>query len=259
MIGRLGLAMAVAALALSVGACGGTRETAKKEVEHPLADDPAFKVRMAESLMKAGRVREALEHLDEAVAKHPDNAPLRLHYGRIALQAGRFADAEASFRKALEIDPYLTDARNYLGAVLSELGRFAEAEEQFERALQDRAYPTPELLYLNLGLLRLEQHREEQAIEALRRAVEIDPKFYRAHYELAAALEGRGDYREAVREYEVAAPGYRTHGDYFYRLGFLYYRLGDESRARDHLARVLTVAPGSESAARADELLQILE
>jgi tetratricopeptide (TPR) repeat protein len=239
-------------------ACGGGG-AGKERPAHPLEDEPAFKVRMAQSLMKAGRTAEAMAELDEAIAMHPDNAPLRLHYGQMAFRAGRFADAEAAFRKALELDPYLTDARNYLGAVLQELGRYADAEEQYERALEDLAYPTPELLHLNLGLLYLDMRRAQEGIDALRRAVEIDPKLYKAHYELASALEARGDFREAAREYEVAAPGYRNYGDYYYRLGFVYFRLGDEARARDNLARALSVAPGSESAARADELLQMLE
>jgi tetratricopeptide (TPR) repeat protein len=258
---RLGLAAAaVAALSFFGHGCGGRGAgSAEDKTTLPRADEPAFKVRMAQSLMKAGRVGEALAELDEAIAKHPDNAPLRLHYGRVSFQAGRFPEAEAAFREALELDPYLTDARNYLGAVLQELGRYAEAEEQYERALEDHAYPTPELLHLNLGLLFLELQREQEGVDALRRAVEIAPKYYKAHFELAAALEQRGDYREAAREYEVAAPGYRTHGDYFYRLGYLYFRLGDEARARDNLSRVLQVAPGSESATRADDLLQMLE
>ena len=41
--------------------------------------------------------------------------------------------------------------------------------------------------------------------------------------------------------------------------GFAYYRLGREGNALESLLRVLVVAPGSESAVRADELLALLD
>jgi hypothetical protein len=38
-----------------------------------------------------------------------------------------------------------------------------------------------------------------------------------------------------------------------------YYRLGDTQKALDSLVRVRTVAPGSESAAQAEQLLELLD
>ena len=48
-------------------------------------------------------------------------------------------------------------------------------------------------------------------------------------------------------------------GEYWYRRGFAYYRLGETDRSRESLLRVRAVAPGSESAARADELLSVMD
>ena len=36
-------------------------------------------------------------------------------------------------------------------------------------------------------------------------------------------------------------------------------QLGDKNQAREHLTRVLEVSPGSESAAKADDLLKMLD
>jgi tetratricopeptide (TPR) repeat protein len=241
-------------LAIVLLGCGG-----KPAATKPAETSPLVKARMAQSYMNAGRVGEALASMQEAVDAEPANAAMRLQQGQLFFQAGHFADAEAAFRKGLEIDPYLTDAHNYLGTVYQELGRFADAEREYRRALEDPAYPTPELVYLNLGILYADQEKQQQALESLRAAVGINPKYYKAHFQLASVLERAGRFDEAAREYEVAEPGFRNNGDYFYRRGFTYFRLGRHDHARDMLSRVLTIAPGSESAARAGELLEMLE
>lgn len=249
------LRRAAAAGALLLAGCGGGQES-RKPIE---TEQPMYKMRMAESLINAGRVSEALATIQEAVDADPDSAPLRLQQGQLLFRAGRYADAEAAFRKALEIDPYLTDAHNFLGTVYHEMGRHVDAEREYKAALADLAYPTPEMVYLNLGLLHGDLGHDAEAIEALRKAVGINPKYFKAHFRLAASLERVGKYDEAAREYEVAEPGFRSDGEYFYRRGFAYYRLGRVQAAKDSLNRVLTLAPGSESAARADELLKMME
>jgi Tfp pilus assembly protein PilF len=176
----------------------------------------------------------------------------------VCFLSGKYAEAEAALRKALEIDPTLADAHNNLGAVYDRTGRKDEAEREFRLAIADPVYPTPQKAYLNLGLLYGSAGRDSEAIHALRQAVEIDPKYYQAHYELAALLDRTGSLDEAVREYEVAAPDYQSSGEYFYRLGFGYFRLGNRAKAREALARAIEVSPGSEAAARSDEVLKLL-
>ena len=175
------------------------------------------------------------------------------------LQSGRYEAAVGALQRAIEADPYLTDAHNVLGTVYLELGRIAEAEEQFRTALGDPAYPTPEKVYLNLGLLYDSQGRDDEAVKSFRKSVGIAPDYHKAHFHLASALDRVGNLAEAAREYEVAEPAFKNNGEYWYRRGFVYYRLGREGNALESLQRVRVVAPGSESAARADELLELLE
>lgn len=240
--------------AACLAGCGSN--TATKKPAQPSTQE---QVRAAQSLFRAGRVSEALEMLDEAREREPDDARLHSIYGTLCFQAGRYAEAEAAFLAALALDPYLTDAHNFLGAVYAETGRYAEAEEQYTIALRDPAYPTPELVYLNLGLLRVSRGEDEEAVESFRRAVEIDPRFYKGHYELASVLDRLGRLQEAVGEYEVAEPGYGKSGEYHYRLGLAYFRLGQKDLARQSLERAIAVAPGSTSAARAHDLLRVLD
>jgi Tfp pilus assembly protein PilF len=248
------LTTVVLGAALASAACAGGGAGARRSPE----ETASYKVQLAQSLFNAGRLSEAMKIMDEAIAREPGDPSLRHFRGQLHFRAGRWAEAEADFAKTLELDPYFSDAHNFLGAVYQEQKRFEEAERYYRTALENPAYPTPEKVYLNLGLLYAQQERQAEAVEALRRAVEINPRYYQGHFELASLLDRMGKLPEAAREYEVAEPGYSGYGDYHYRLGFAYFRLGQRDKARQSLARVLEVAPGSESAARAQELLELL-
>jgi tetratricopeptide (TPR) repeat protein len=252
--GWLGTA-ALLGLWLTAGGCGGGKAPQKQPIEH----DKVYCVRMAESQFNGGRVSEALATLQEAIGRFPDDASLHHRYGLYCLQAARYDEAIAAFTQSLELDPHLTDSHNNLGIVYLELGEFGRAESEFYKVLEDPAYPTPHLTELNLGLLYAEQGREDEAVAHLRRAVGIDPKFFKGHFHLASVLDQIGQLLEAAREYEVAEPAFRNDGEYWYRRGFTYYRLGEEEKARESLLRVRAIAPGSESAARADQLLSVLD
>ena len=255
-LARALVALVAVALALAALGSGGDVHAKKKQkkAEVSLSDQ----LQLAQSLMDAGRVGDSLAVMNELLRGHPESAPIHALKGKLSFQAGKYAEAEQAFRKALELDPYMTDAHNYLGVTLAELGRYGEAEAEYRRALEDAAYPMPELVYLNLGILYATQKRDEEAIATLRRAVEINPRFYKGHFELAAVLDRQGQVQEAAREYEVASPAYRSIGEFHYRLGFAYFRLGSVDKARDSLNRAIAVAPGSPSAAQADELLRMI-
>jgi Tfp pilus assembly protein PilF len=253
---RLTIAAVLAgSLAIPAAGCGASERKPPKQEPQVEA---ATKARTAQAYAAAGRYQEALELLRQAQALQPQNAGIANYEGQLLFLTGRHAEAEAAYRRALSLDPYLADAHNNLGALFDRMGRKDEAEAEYRKALSQPGYPTPEKVHLNLGLLYASQGRNDQALAELRRAVEIAPKYYQAQFELASLLDAMGRLDEAARLYEVAAPDYRNRGDYQYRLGFVYFRLGDRVKAAEHLRRAIDVAPGSESAARADDLLKVM-
>ncbi len=246
----------VTLILIAVASCGPRQPQASSE---PQVLTTPEKVRMAESFRNAGRMNDALELLDELVSENSDDAQIHTVYGKYLFLAGRYPGAEQQLNRALELDPYLTDARNWLGVTLAEQERYDEARKQYEWALEDPAYPTPQLIYLNLGMLFREQGLDQDGIQQLRQAVQIDPRFYKAHFELAQALEAVGQFDEALDELVVAESDYRTDGTYWYRRGFLEFRLQREGQALDSLRRCLDVSPGSPAAAQARELMEVIK
>jgi tetratricopeptide (TPR) repeat protein len=238
----------------------GKKKKQKQQAQNEAAEmSVSQQMQLAQSQMTAGRMGEALETLNKAVAQEPENARLRQFYGETCLNGGLLQEAEQAFQKGLELDPYLTEAHLYLGAVYQEMNRLADAEKQYRMALNNPAYPQPEKIYLGLGMLYQRQRRLEEAEANLRTSVGIDPKFYRGHFELAGILEEQGKLQEAIGEYEVAEPGFQHDAEYQYRLGFAYFRNGKPFAARERLNRAVDLAPGSVVAQKADEILRMID
>lgn len=256
---RSRVVVTVTALALALLAAGCTGGPPEPALDRQQDLDVNDRIRLSQAYVKNGRFNDAIEVLERAIKKEPAHAGLRNYYGQVLLLAGREAPAEEQLLQALELDPYLSDAYNNLGIVYDRLERRDEAEAAYRKALEDRSYPTPEKVHMNLGLLYGAQGRDEEAVASLRRAVEINPKYYQAHYELASLLDRLGQLEEAASEYDVAAPAYRNSGEFFYRSGFVLFKLGDHEEARVRLERVRELAPGSTHAVKASDVLKLIE
>ena len=156
----------------------------------------------AQTLLAERRYDEALaafERLPDA-RRQPGVA---LEIAGLLARQGRLAEARGIYRQALELDP--DNARAHLG-----LSRVAVRQRDFHAAAQsaldalERNYADPWAHFLlGCALRGMKQH--EQAAEAFRAAISLNPNFPQAHLRLAALLEGRLGEAESAREHRVLA------------------------------------------------------
>ena len=123
---------------------------------------------------------------------------------------GRFASAQQYFELLLETN----EDEAVKAYCLLSIGQLQEQQENYVAAIDwyrkaFRLHPGTDatwyLLHNNLGycLNRFGLHLEAEGM--CRRAVAIDPGRHNAHKNLGIALEGRGCYAQAAREYLAAA------------------------------------------------------
>ncbi len=128
--------------------------------------------------------------------------------GRGDQAASLKAQAKAEYRRALELAPELAETHGEVGVSLLDDGEVDAAIEQFRIATERDAAmnPQPRLpdAFNSWGSALLEQGRTEAAIEKFRRAIEINPGYATAHYNLAVALERLGRTAEAAEHYRAA-------------------------------------------------------
>jgi predicted TPR repeat methyltransferase len=121
-------------------------------------------------------------------------------------RAGQQADAEQIYLELLNRQPDNPNALNLLGMIRLEQHRHEEAAELVLRAIG--LAPSVAGFHNNLGNIRQAQFRDADAAAAYRIAVNLNPDYFEAHNNLGVALLGQGLVNDAiacfVRAIEIA-------------------------------------------------------
>ncbi|MGB5211490.1 MAG: sulfotransferase [Gammaproteobacteria bacterium] len=162
---------------------------------------PAAQFNLAMAAVGRDDAARALSLLQTLVGQRPDLAIGWLQLGGVLNSLGRYSDAERALRRLLQLDAGHAVGWTWLGAALQLQGRFDQAEECYRKALRADSRNVDALA--NLGKLEQAQGRPEQAGECFRRALEIDSGHDQARSGMAAWLDNRGDYEQALAVLET--------------------------------------------------------
>ncbi len=139
---------------------------------------------------EAGRLVEAVECAQRAVALRPDWPEAHYNLGQAYMHQQRYENAADSYREALRQRPDYAEAGNHLGYALLQCDRPAEAANGLQRVL-DR-HPDFAEAHNNLGAALLDLSRHDEAIDRFRVALRIRPDCPGARNNLARALIPQG-------------------------------------------------------------------
>jgi len=230
-------------------ACGGKSEAPDDarvppslyEAVERNPEDPQAHRALAVALSKAGRMDEALGHLEKVVELEPDTLrlielgaayavvsrpndaatafqralesspghPVALHHlGKLAGARGDTEEAISLYRRALESDPDYLIAHFDLAETLRRVGRLEDAYRGYENVLNLEPTSPHELrafdgALLQLASLDLQMGATERAIKFLRVLTESVPDHPSAHFLLGQALTRLGRTEEARKEFEL--------------------------------------------------------
>ena len=155
----------------------------------------------AYSFLRAGMANERTGNYPEAVKAYrrgleaePGNVELLNAMGFALFQQGKSDEAVVALEKALAVDPGHAKAHNNMALASIDLGELEMAEAHYRESL---AIEPQAAIYSDLGFVLERQGLPEDAAEAYRRALELDPELHSAHYNLGASLARSGDYEDA--------------------------------------------------------------
>lgn len=159
---------------------------------------------LAAALHEENNMPGAIGHLREALELDPENAEAHLLLAMIHAQRGNTPVAETHAREGVDLlvaqerqGATLAEARNLLGNVLLQRGKHDEAATVLLAAATDEMNTAPHLAWGTLGRVYLEQGRPAEAIEPLRNAVQVQPRFCVGHHFLGRALFELGRFEDA--------------------------------------------------------------
>lgn len=171
---------------------------------------------------------QELAMFEQSLKFNPLNTRVRNAYALALARRGLVQDAEEEFREVLSREPWDARARIGLGKSLCDQGKCLDAIREYEGiadagSLQElleqnlkstyeaviRQYvrqialePDNSQLYYSLGVIYAKQGNLPQALREYRRALELDPNYRHALFNLGAGLEAGGEPGEAAGYFE---------------------------------------------------------
>ena len=171
----------------------------------PLTADAIAKIKEqfldAYSFLRAGMANERTGDYTGAVRSYrrgleiePANVELLNAMGFSLFQQGKSEEAIVAFEKALAADPKHWKAHNNMALASIDLGELEVAEAHYRESLAIKPQPA---IYNDLGFVLERLGMPEQAAEAFRKGLEMDPESASAQYNLGASLVRSGEFAEA--------------------------------------------------------------
>ncbi len=138
---------------------------------------------------------DAIPVLEEGVKIDPKRADLHAALGECYFTVGKVDRAIQEFETLIKLDPS-APSYAFMGLCYRHLGRFDEAKKEFNLGLKND--PRNASCLFNLGYVENKQGNYASAEKFLTQAIDVDPDYGDALYELAGVKMAQKKYEEAL-------------------------------------------------------------
>lgn len=208
----------------------------------PGAPPEAFGL-LAEALLEAGRIGEALLAADKALAGQRSDGTLHLLRARIRRENGDRPGGMDDAAAAVMAHPASLEARTLFATCLSEAGRHDEALLLFHQVFEAQPGNAHAAAMLAMAFMRANRHEAAEELYALAEGLSGRPSglvVLRAQNAILA-----GDPGSAVTMLEAVLVAARPDSGAWAMLGQAYHRLGLTDRAGDAYAEASALEPNN--------------
>lgn len=188
---------------------------------------------LAMTYVRSGRENQARVPFSKVFQVDPASPQAFALTAELLLQENRLNDAEALLLKARELQPGLSGVNYALGVIELRRGDYAKASALLQEDLARNAQHADAWHSMGEALLGL--GKQAESVEALKRAVWLDPRSSGSYVLLAKIYIDQGLMELAEdtvrRAIEVRPHSYEAH----FLQSRIYYKRGRADRAREHL------------------------
>jgi tetratricopeptide (TPR) repeat protein len=188
----------LASLLLATGERGRSITCLRRVAAQAPADDLETLTALGIELSRDGQYGEALELLDEVVARAPELSSAHANLGMALLEAGRLDESVNASLRALELDESSGQAYCGLGLAYQRLERLTEAAHAFTAT--EQLMPESPIGPLNLAVVLDALGEREEARLALLRAAALAPEDREIQAALSQFLAGQAQRGDTVPE-----------------------------------------------------------
>lgn len=250
----------LATLALLLGACSRNqiiqvnngasdlKNAPEESKQEQNLDAAQIQTQLSAALMQQGNYKDAYDHLQKAIQFDSKYVTAHTVLAILYEQTKQLPQAESEYRTAVSISPKDGDTNNNLGFFLCRQGRGKEGMEYLQRALADPYYKTPATADTNAGACLAGMGDRAGAETYLRKALETNPSYPDALYQMAHLQYANGDaFRARGFLQRFEAQGQATADSLL--LGYeIETRLGNAEAAQNYANRLSAQFPDSQQA-----------
>jgi tetratricopeptide (TPR) repeat protein len=204
-----------------------------KALQLDITNAEAHKI-LGRNLMIIGRFDAAQVEFEQAIRYKPDSAENHYNLGKLFSIQDNWEPARKALEEAIRLDSGYVEALDALGFALEALGQDADAVAAYEKAiaLNAQRQGTFASAHVNLSAYYNRTGDSAKALEFARAALQLDPKSDRALFQKGRADEREGRLDDAVDALNRAIVLNPRASSYYYVLAGVYRKMGwdDESK-----------------------------
>jgi len=192
---------------------------------------------LGSALMSQGKFDEGMEALEWATRLEPDLADAHFKKGLFAFREGGMdAEAEQSLLKALELSPEVLNTRLVLAAHYMQRKDYPAALDTLREGIAGDKNDA--IIYTLIAQIQFKQQKFDDAVDNLKKASEIRPGLIGPYFNLAAYYTTKGDYLQALAEYERVLTLKPDNLKALMACGQLSFLLGDKLKGEEFFKKV---------------------
>ncbi len=212
----------------------GEHQLALGAYQKAIAADPTNPDRYLDCtrlLIDLDRYDEATRILKSGIPLVPDDYPLTIRLGVIAMMQGNRAQAREAYHKAISEHPTLALGYVALAQTFMKEGNDQEALKILTEART--VVPRDFALEYVFGLVSFQLGLQQQAMDALKAAREMSPMVVEPHYQLGLLYMKMQQWKGAQEEFEQVLKLDPRNAATYYQLSRTYQRLGETAKAQE--------------------------
>ncbi len=204
----------------------------------------------------------ALKDLLQAERQYSDDPKIHYYLGMVYHQKGIKEKAVAEFQRAISLQEDYSEAHNYLGTLYSEDGLWDKAISEFDKAVANEVYDTPSVPLYNAGWAYYSKKDYKNALAKYREALNRQPMTAlqpQIEKNIGLIYFDQSKYFEAIQHLKksVELNSYLYDAQLF--LGESYLKTKDKANAKKAFQAVIKLSPQSTFGKKAKEYLQSIK
>lgn len=204
-------------------------------------------LRLGGCRMQLNQFEAAVAALVEAQKIQPQDIKTNVNLADAYKKAGRLDDAEATFKMLAEINPQ--DATTYYGRIITmydEIGKNDRAIEAARKIVEIN--PKSDLAIYNLGIMYFKLQRQDEAIAEFRRCLEVNPNYSSAWYNIGYSFASQKKHADSVAAFRKFVELNPNDQSGWLNIGIGYMMLKDFENALPAMQQAVNLNPNNAAA-----------